>query len=161
MDAVRVVISGCSGGGKSTLLAALAARGHVTVEEPGRRVVRAALAGQGGALPWEDGAGFAAACIALAAQDWERVAAAPGPVFFDRSALDAAIWLNGTGLPLPAGAEAVLARRFSHVVLAPPWPDCASRMPSGRARWPRRWPSTRAWRRAIRRAAMPWRCCRS
>jgi predicted ATPase len=34
-----VVISGCSGGGKSTLLAELARRGYRTVEEPGRRIV--------------------------------------------------------------------------------------------------------------------------
>ena len=33
------VLSGCSGGGKSTLLAALARRGFATVEEPGRRIV--------------------------------------------------------------------------------------------------------------------------
>jgi predicted ATPase len=35
-----VVISGCSGGGKSTLLAELARRGHAVVEEPGRRIVQ-------------------------------------------------------------------------------------------------------------------------
>jgi predicted ATPase len=33
-----VVISGCSGGGKSTLLAELGRRGHAVVEEPGRRI---------------------------------------------------------------------------------------------------------------------------
>ncbi|MPT22826.1 MAG: ATPase, partial [Starkeya sp.] len=34
-----VVISGCSGGGKSTLLTELARRGFAVVEEPGRRIV--------------------------------------------------------------------------------------------------------------------------
>jgi len=34
-----VTISGCSGGGKSTLLAELRRRGFVTIDEPGRRVV--------------------------------------------------------------------------------------------------------------------------
>jgi predicted ATPase len=38
-----VVISGCSGGGKSTLLAELAQRGYGVVEEPGRRIVREEL----------------------------------------------------------------------------------------------------------------------
>jgi predicted ATPase len=42
-----VVISGCSGGGKSTLLAELGRRGHSTVEEPGRRIVAQELQ-QGG-----------------------------------------------------------------------------------------------------------------
>ncbi|WP_409999599.1 AAA family ATPase [Rhizobium leguminosarum] len=47
-----VLISGCSGGGKSTLLAELAARGHAVVEEPGRRIVKQELEGDGAALPW-------------------------------------------------------------------------------------------------------------
>ncbi len=47
-----VVISGCSGGGKSTLLAELARRGHAVVEEPGRRIVAQELARGGPALPW-------------------------------------------------------------------------------------------------------------
>ena len=34
-----IILSGCSGGGKSTLLAELARRGFATVEEPGRRIV--------------------------------------------------------------------------------------------------------------------------
>ena len=35
-----VVISGCSGGGKSTLLAESGRRGYAVVEEPGRRIVQ-------------------------------------------------------------------------------------------------------------------------
>jgi predicted ATPase len=34
-----VVISGCSGGGKSTLLAELGRRRHSIIEEPSRRIV--------------------------------------------------------------------------------------------------------------------------
>jgi predicted ATPase len=47
-----ILLSGCSGGGKSTLLAELAQRGFATIEEPGRRVVREELASGGDALPW-------------------------------------------------------------------------------------------------------------
>ncbi|WP_273069065.1 AAA family ATPase [Thioclava marina] len=36
-DGQHVVLSGCSGGGKSTLLAELASRGFETVEEPAGR----------------------------------------------------------------------------------------------------------------------------
>ena len=39
MRPLNVVISGCSGGGKSTLLAELARRGYAVVEEPGRRII--------------------------------------------------------------------------------------------------------------------------
>jgi predicted ATPase len=35
-----VILSGCSGGGKSTLLAEFGRRGHSIVEEPGRRIVK-------------------------------------------------------------------------------------------------------------------------
>jgi predicted ATPase len=40
-DADRfIVLSGCSGGGKSTLLAALQRRGFAVFEEPGRQIVK-------------------------------------------------------------------------------------------------------------------------
>jgi predicted ATPase len=66
-----VVISGCSGGGKSTLLEELAARGYAVVEEPGRRIVQEELAGNGAALPWVDAAAFARRAIAVALADRE------------------------------------------------------------------------------------------
>lgn len=47
-----VVISGCSGGGKSTLLSELASRGYPIVLEPGRQIVKEQLAIEGDALPW-------------------------------------------------------------------------------------------------------------
>ena len=68
-----VVISGCSGGGKSTLLAELAGRGYAVVEEPGRRIVQEELAASGAALPWVDAAAFAGRAMAVALAD--RVAA--------------------------------------------------------------------------------------
>ena len=60
------VISGCSSGGKSSLLAELARRGFATAEEPGRRVVREELASGGDALPWINGIAFARRITALA-----------------------------------------------------------------------------------------------
>jgi predicted ATPase len=53
-----VVISGCSGDGKSTLLAELSRRGYCVVEEPGRRIVKKELKGDGSALPWVDTTAF-------------------------------------------------------------------------------------------------------
>ena len=66
-----VVISGCSGGGKSTLLMELARRGHAIVEEPGRRIVREELQGNGAALPWVDPVAFARRAIAMSLEDLE------------------------------------------------------------------------------------------
>jgi len=116
------VISGCSGGGKSTLIEALAARGYATIEEPGRRIVRAELAGAGLALPWRNLAAFADRAIALAKSDHRTAQTFEGPVFFDRSLIDAVAALEyATG----ASAAGLVGgfRYNSRVFLAPPWPE--------------------------------------
>ena len=64
-----VVISGCSGGGKSTLLGEFARRGHAVVDEPGRRIVREEIERNGTALPWVDGAAFARRAVDMALAD--------------------------------------------------------------------------------------------
>ena len=74
----RVVISGCSGGGKSTLLEALRERGYAVVEEPGRRIVREELASNGSALPWIDAAAFARRTVAMSIADWQAAAVLEG-----------------------------------------------------------------------------------
>ena len=108
------VLSGCSGGGKSTLLEALARAGYTTVPEPGRRVLRA-----GGPVPWEDLAGFLRACLDLAVADHARACAMAGPVIFDRSAVDA---LSGLAELGEAVSDPGL-RYASPVFLVPPWPE--------------------------------------
>jgi predicted ATPase len=89
-----VVISGCSGGGKSTLLAELARRGHAVVEEPGRRVIAETLAGDGSALPWIDMQAFARRAIEVALHDRAETQRHKGWVFFDRGLIDAAVALE-------------------------------------------------------------------
>ena len=64
-----VVISGCSGGGKSALLEELGRQGCPTIEEPGRRIVKEQLLVGGTALPWTDKVAFARSCIAMAHSD--------------------------------------------------------------------------------------------
>ncbi len=89
-----VLISGCSGGGKSTLLAALAAEGHATVPEPGRRIVESERARGGRALPWIDPEAFARRAVALALADRRAARGHSGRVFFDRGLIDAAAALD-------------------------------------------------------------------
>ncbi|MDR2326625.1 MAG: AAA family ATPase [Acidovorax sp.] len=119
-----VVISGCSGGGKSTLLAELERRGHAVVEEPGRRVVQAALRSGEATLPWIDMAGFLRRCIALALDDHARAARHQGSwVFFDRSLVDAVAALQalpGEALPPVPPLSSLYHPR---VFLTPPWPE--------------------------------------
>lgn len=113
-----VMISGCSGGGKSTLLEELARRGHAVVREPGRRIIADVRAGRDGALPWDDPAGFARHALAMSIADH---AAARGLTFFDRGVVDAAVALAATA---GESAAAEVARyRYDHLFFAPPWPQ--------------------------------------
>jgi predicted ATPase len=120
-----VVISGCSGGGKSTLLAELARRGYAVIEEPGRRIVQEELAGNGAALPWVDAAAFARRAIAVALADRAAAEQLSGWVFFDRGLIDAAAALQHV-----TGDPALERMRLRHqdryhrrVFLTPPWPE--------------------------------------
>ncbi|MEO1677444.1 MAG: AAA family ATPase [Pseudomonadota bacterium] len=118
-----VLITGCSGGGKSTLLAELASRGHAVVVEPGRRIVAEERAGSGAALPWVDATAFAARALDVARADLARAEGLPGTVFFDRGAIDAAsglAHLTGRSLAEVLGGPSPYARA---VFLAPPWPE--------------------------------------
>src|SRR5580698_11366292 len=64
-----IVISGCSGGGKSTLLSELKRRGHAVMEEPGRRIIADELQGSGQALPWINLTAFAERAVEMSLCD--------------------------------------------------------------------------------------------
>jgi predicted ATPase len=115
------LITGCSGGGKSTLLAELQARGRQVVEEPGRRIVQHELETGGRALPWIDEMAFAHLAITTALADRERAKTYSGWVFFDRGLIDAA-----SALERLSGQPALKRFNAPHpyhrrVFLAPPW----------------------------------------
>lgn len=118
-----IILSGCSGGGKSTLLAALRRRGEVVIEEPGRRIVAEQRASGGTALPWVDGVAFARRAIDVSRSDLRSASGNPGRVFCDRGLIDAAVALEH--LTGEAAADTVgQTHRFHHTVfLAPPWPE--------------------------------------
>lgn len=118
-----IVLSGCSGGGKSALLEALRRRGHAVVEEPGRRIVRQELATGGTALPWRDLAAFARRAVETALADRAAMRGHPGFVFFDRGLIDAAVALEAAGGEPVLDALAAAHRYGREVFLAPPWPD--------------------------------------
>jgi predicted ATPase len=118
-----VLITGCSGGGKSTLLAELQARGHACVEEPGRRIVKENLESGGQALPWVDPLAFIRRALEVALADRQAATSHPGWVFFDRGLIDAAsalAVLNGEPVLETLGAGRRYHRR---VFMAPPWPE--------------------------------------
>lgn len=120
LTARLVVISGCSGGGKSSLLAELRARGFATVEEPGRRIVDEELATGGVALPWVDLEAFCHRALELALQDRQAAQSQSGSIFFDRSLIDAESALQHiTGLSM---SRASAYRYYQRVFFTPPWP---------------------------------------
>ena len=93
------------------------------MEEPGRRIVKDELAGDGLALPWVDAAAFLRRAVAMALADRVSASASDGWVFFDRGLIDAA-----AGLQHLTGEPVLEELRRSHryhrrVILAPPWPE--------------------------------------
>ena len=123
MDNRLVLITGCSGGGKSTLLAELNTRGYPVVEEPGRRIIADELASGGNALPWADPAAFLRRAIEIALGDRAMANVHSGWVFFDRGLVDAASALEAlTGEPV-LRSLCTAHRYHGRVFMAPPWPE--------------------------------------
>ena len=117
-----VIISGCSGGGKSTLLSELRQRGYAVIEEPGRRIIREETYTGGRAMPWIDMAAFLRRAIDVAVDDHVNAQQECHKwVFFDRSLIDAAAALQElTGEP----SLTTLYQSYRYhpcVFLAPPW----------------------------------------
>ncbi|WP_202386843.1 AAA family ATPase [Qipengyuania algicida] len=112
------MISGCSGGGKSTLLAELAQRGFSVVPEPGRRIIAEERVSDGAALPWRNSAAFARRALAMSVADYDT---ATGLTFFDRGIVDAAVALVATGGTYPSFE--VTHRRYDRLFIVPPWAE--------------------------------------
>jgi predicted ATPase len=117
-----VLISGCSGGGKSSLLGELHRRGYCVVEEPGRRIVAEEVAKGGNMLPWDNLAVFASKAIEVSREDRRHAENHTDLVFFDRGLIDAACALEyATGTQALAS---VSSERYHQLVfLTPPWPE--------------------------------------
>lgn len=116
----RVLITGCSGGGKSTLLAEMAGRGWATVPEPGRRVIAAERAAGGQGMPWRDFDRFLKLCCTFAISDWETAGA--GTTLFDRGLVDAVLAQRQRTPGLDAKAILSAFPYDRHVAVVPPWP---------------------------------------
>jgi len=120
-----VVITGCSGGGKSTLLAELARRGHRVFPEPGRQIVREQDWIGGDALPWSEPLKFAELVLSRGLHQRIAAAAEDGLAFFDRSIVEPLSGLERLGLPVPGHLRRAveLCRYDRTVFVAPPWPE--------------------------------------
>ena|SRR3990167_10839429 len=93
MENKLIIISGCSGGGKSTLIDTLKSMGYTTMPEAGRIVVREQITMGKDRLPWIDPLGFCQLLINKSIKLYKEAAQIKHPknnvIFFDRSFLDA------------------------------------------------------------------------
>ena len=120
-----IVITGCSGGGKSTLLAELAASGEQVFEEPGRQIVKEQALIGGPDQPWSNSAGFAELCLSRSMHNIALALRSGRRAFFDRGIVDAYGSFEHLGMQAPAHfVRAVEAIRYHvDVFVVPPWPE--------------------------------------
>lgn len=120
-----IVITGCSGGGKSTLLAELARLGEQVFEEPGRQIVKEQDLIDGPAMPWTNSPGFAELCLSRSMHNVALALRSGRRAFFDRGIIDAYGSFEHGGLQAPdhflRAAEAI--RYNDDVFVLPPWPE--------------------------------------
>ena len=109
-----VVLSGCSGGGKSTLLTALERRGFIVFEEPGRQIVKEQQFIMGNALPWTDPLQFVELSVSRSIHQMALAAR-----------VDQRSFLEHLFLPVPLHLENAVKQLRYHrrVFIAPPWPE--------------------------------------
>ena len=117
------VITGCSGGGKSTLLSELEQRGYRVFPEPGRQIVKEQQSVGGDGLPWKNSTKFAELCVSRAMYFYNAALLLDPPVFFDRSVIDNIAGIERLRVPIPVYFPRTLVqyRYAPRVFMVPPW----------------------------------------
>lgn len=124
-----IVISGCSGGGKSTLLSGLSQHGYTVVPEVGRILVEEQLAIKNGITPWQQPQAFCEMLITRSITTFHQAQTIThvkdDVIFFDRSFLE--------GISYYQGQKTQDAHKYDHIIdelrfyptifLAPPWQE--------------------------------------
>lgn len=130
------VLTGGSGSGKSTIIAALRARGFACAAEAGRQIVQEQLRRGGDGTPWQDRLKFRELLLARSIEIFEQVIERHRPVFFDRGIPEIIGYARFLEVPVPAH-HAAAARSYRYaatVFVTPPWReiyenDAARRQP--------------------------------
>src|SRR5919106_954299 len=120
-----VVVSGCSGGGKSSLLDEMTRRGYQVNPEPGRQIVNEQAYLDGDGVPWADVPKFTELCVSRAMYFYNAARLLDRCALFDRSIVDAVSYLARQGFPTPQYFRNALERyRYARVVfMTPPWEE--------------------------------------
>ena len=123
-----VVISGCSGGGKSTLLSELEKSGYSIILEVGREIVKEQIASGGQITPWQNPDQFCELMIRRSVEAYllaRDMKADKGVVFLDRSILDGVSYFKTMETKEPDKYDQLIRDCGYHsvVFMAPPWEE--------------------------------------
>jgi len=119
------VLTGASGSGKSSIIAALGARGYLCVEEIGRQVVRDEVAAGSDATPWQNREKFMGRVLARSVEAFGAITERASPVFFDRSIPECIGSALVAGVaPAEHRLRATREYRYNRTVfVTSPWPE--------------------------------------
>jgi predicted ATPase len=119
------VITGGPGAGKTSLIAELGRRGHISVEEAGRAIIRQQRAIGGTALHTANRVLFRELMLSHMIDRYEQAADGDDPVFFDRGIPGLIGYCRLIGVPVPDHIRraADVYRYNAAVFVTPPWPE--------------------------------------
>tara|TARA_R110000868_G_scaffold83126_7_gene234912 strand:+ start:1241 stop:1834 length:594 start_codon:yes stop_codon:yes gene_type:complete len=119
------IFTGGPGSGKTSVINALAARGHVTVAEVGRQIIKEQKAIGGDGLHTGDQAKFRDLMLSRSIHTYNAVSDCANPVFFDRGIPELVGYGALVGLPTPEyfHTAAAMFRYSKRVFIMPPWPE--------------------------------------
>ena len=119
----RIVITGGPGGGKTTLLLALQARGYPIVGDTARAIIHDRRSR--GLSPRSDPHAFAHEVLRADVENFVRHSAHPGPVFFERGVVDALCMLDQVTPLNESELSSWLSKYqyFPKVFVLPPWKE--------------------------------------
>lgn len=124
-----VIISGCSSGGKSTLLTELNVNGYSVVPEVGREIVKEQLGIHGDITPWQNPIQFCEILIerSIAAYHQAKTLShvKEQVIFFDRSFLEGVSYYQTLELDDSKKYDHFVyeLRYYSTIFMAPPWQE--------------------------------------
>ncbi len=119
------VLTGGSGTGKSSIIAALADRGYCCVEEVGRQIVRQQMECGGDATPWQNHVKLRDLIFEAEVNAFEAMMQKTETIFFDRGLPEPIGYSLQKNIPFPPHFhEIALTYRYNATVfVTPPWAD--------------------------------------
>lgn len=124
-----IVISGCSGGGKSSLITELSNNGYTTMPEVGRETVKEQLRLNSNILPWKEPIPFCELLIEKSVKRYhdatEFKTVKDDAIFFDRCFLEGISYLQSLNIPNANKYNHFVneLRYYRTIFMAPAWEE--------------------------------------